>query len=65
MTDDLPDILTTAEVAQILDKSIATVIRLCNDDKLVHFRTPGGHRRIRLNALRDYILNGDNDDHYA
>lgn len=48
-------ILTTAGAAEILGYSPATVVRACDAGKLKCFRTPGGHRRIYLSDLRDYI----------
>ena len=53
------DWLTTREAAQILSLSPDMVKVLCNEQKLVHWRTEGGgkgpgHRRISRESVMEY-----------
>lgn len=57
------NILTTRDAAEIMGCSGATVVRACDDGKIKHFRTPGGHRRIYFSDLRDYMLGRKEDPH--
>lgn len=60
-------ILTTNQVAKILGYSVSTVMRACDDGKLPCFRTPGGHRRIHMSDLRDFMARKEHDrnDYFA
>jgi excisionase family DNA binding protein len=54
-------ILTTGEVALRMHVDARTVVHWCDSGKLKYFRTPGGHRRIRLSDLTDAV-NGAHQD---
>lgn len=41
-------ILTTKQVAERFGVHPATVVSWANGGQLAHFRTPGGHRRFRV-----------------
>lgn len=48
--------LTTGDVAQYCDVTRQSVIRWIKEGKLkTHYRTPGGHYRIRKADLRDFL----------
>ena len=49
--DDLPTMLTPAEVAVLLGVNAKTVTRWAVEGRLPAVRTPGGHRRYRLAAV--------------
>lgn len=52
-----PKLLTLAEAARALDVGRSTVDRMIADDRLpVTARTPGGHRRVSRDAVRDLRL---------
>ena len=51
MTDG-DNILTPAEVALMLRVDPKTVTRWANKEKMVSFRTPGGHRRFWESDIR-------------
>lgn len=44
-------VLTTGEAADMVRVQSRTIVHWCDDGKLKYFRTPGGHRRIRLGDL--------------
>lgn len=46
--------LTSSEAASLLDVHPSTVKRWCNDGELDFEQTPGGHRRIRVDAAVDF-----------
>ena len=48
-------ILTTASAAKIAGISVSSMVRACGDGQIKYFRTPGGHRRIHLADLREYM----------
>lgn len=50
-----PELLSTHEVAQLLGVDMTTVINWCSKGKLSSFKTPGGHRRIRVDDLLQFI----------
>ena len=66
MTEGI-NILTTKDAAVYAGYSSATVVRACDAGKIKHFRTPGGHRRIYLSDLVDFMAakKGDPDDFFA
>lgn len=45
---------TTHEVAKLLQVDASTVAKWIDQQKLVAFRTPGGHRRVRESELRAF-----------
>lgn len=47
-------VITTFDAAKILSVDISTVINWINAGKLAAYKTPGGHRRIKLSDLRDF-----------
>lgn len=51
-------IYTTVDLAKVCKVSLRTVIRWVDDGKLISFRTPGGHRRVREEDLLRFL------DHY-
>lgn len=50
---------STFEIAKQIGVSAPTVIKWCNSGLLKCYRTPGGHRRITLNALQKFSLAHD------
>jgi CheY-like chemotaxis protein len=48
-------LLTAREAAEYLHISLFTLGRIENEDLLVPYRTPGGHRRYSLEMLNDYL----------
>lgn len=52
--------LTTFQIAEILNVDISTVIDWIDAGKIIAFRTPGGHRRVKpsdlLNFLKTYKM---------
>lgn len=51
MTDELPELLTTAEVAKAYRVDPKTVARWANAGKLSSIRTLGGHRRYKRDEV--------------
>jgi two-component system, OmpR family, response regulator VicR len=49
------DTLTTYEIATLCGVDITTVINWVNCGKLSAFKTPGGHRRIRVETFLEFI----------
>jgi excisionase family DNA binding protein len=48
---------TTHKVAGLLGVSLPTVVNWINEGKLEAYKTPGGHRRIPVEALKAFCLN--------
>lgn len=55
MDTPLPEVLTTAQVADALHASPSAVVGWANSGKLPHFRTLGGHRRFRRHDVQTLI----------
>ncbi|TKJ29507.1 MAG: hypothetical protein CEE40_08385 [Chloroflexi bacterium B3_Chlor] len=53
--DEVMNLLTAKEAAQYLHVSLFTLGRIEKRGLLVPFRTPGGHRRYRIEMLDDYL----------
>ena len=51
----MPKAYTTFQAAKILGVSPPTVIKWTNDGKLKSYRTPGGHRRILVSVLQEFL----------
>lgn len=51
-------VYTTVDLAKVCKVSLRTVIRWVDEGKLISFRTPGGHRRVREADLLKFL------DHY-
>ena len=49
-------VLTSHQVSRLLQVSPSTVVSWTNSGRLQSFRTPGGHRRVRLADLRDFLV---------
>jgi excisionase family DNA binding protein len=47
-------LLTTHEVAKLLQVDASTIAKWMSQGKLTGFRTPGGHRRVRESDLRAF-----------
>lgn len=47
--------LTASEAAKYLGISLPTLKKIEREEKLVPFRTPGGHRRYSLEMLDEYL----------
>ncbi len=54
-TDEDP-VLTTSEAAQLLGVAISTAQIWMESGALAAWKTPGGHRRVRLSAVRELQL---------
>lgn len=52
-----PTLLTTTEVAELLQCTDRTVIRRANQQLIPHFKTAGGHRRFKVGAVYQYMVN--------
>ncbi|MBI3943399.1 MAG: helix-turn-helix domain-containing protein [Chloroflexi bacterium] len=48
-------LLTAKEAAEYLRISLFTLNKIQQEDKLIPFRTPGGHRRYSLDMLNEYL----------
>ena len=48
-------VFTTVDVAKLCKVSLRTVIRWVDEGKLPSFRTPGGHRRVKEEDLRQFM----------
>ncbi|MEW6441089.1 MAG: helix-turn-helix domain-containing protein [bacterium] len=46
---------TTVDLAKVCNVSLRTIIRWVDEGRLASFRTPGGHRRVREEDLRDFL----------
>jgi excisionase family DNA binding protein len=53
--DDLPAMLTPAELARIMRVDPKTVTRWCRDGRLAAVRTPGGHRRFPVAVVLAFL----------
>jgi len=51
----MKEILTTFEIAKMCNVDITTVINWVNTGKLTAYKTPGGHRRVRLADFTDFL----------
>ncbi len=60
---DSRTVFTPGEVARVFGVGPKTMIRWCVQGHLAAFRTPGGHRRIRLAAVLDLLREIGFDDH--
>lgn len=58
MTETIPTYYTLAEAAQIMRLSTRTVRSYLLSGKLKGDKTPGGHWRIREDALRELMQSG-------
>lgn len=47
--------LTPAEVSRIFRVTPRTITSWCENGKLKHYKTPGGHRRIPLEEVLRYV----------
>lgn len=50
--EEMPEVLTPAEVAKVFAVDPQTITRWADGGKLPHFRTLGGHRRFRRVDVR-------------
>ena len=57
-------LLTAREAAEYLRISLFTLNKIQQEDKLVPFRTPGGHRRYSLEMLNEYLKHSQEGKHY-
>lgn len=48
-------VYTTMDLARVCRVSLRTVIRWVDDGRLPSFRTPGGHRRVREEDLKQFL----------
>ncbi len=48
-------VMTAKEAASYLRVSLFTLRRIEQQGLIVHFRTPGGHRRYSLDMLNEYL----------
>ena len=55
MAEEEMTILTAKEAADYLRVSLYTLRRMENDESLIPYRTPGGHRRYSLKMLNEYL----------
>jgi CheY-like chemotaxis protein len=53
--DEAMGLLTAREAAEYLHVSLFTLGKIENEDLLVPYRTPGGHRRYSLEMLNEYL----------
>jgi excisionase family DNA binding protein len=52
---DAPTMFAPGDVARLLGVNPKTVTRWCVEGRLTAFRTPGGHRRIPVDALVGFL----------
>ena len=52
---DSNQLLNARQAAEYLGISLSTLGRVERDGFLIPFRTPGGHRRYRINMLDEYL----------
>jgi excisionase family DNA binding protein len=55
MKYDRDQLLNAKLAAEYLGISLSTLGRIEREGNLIPFRTPGGHRRYRINMLDDYL----------
>ncbi|MGB2895113.1 MAG: helix-turn-helix domain-containing protein [Anaerolineales bacterium] len=48
-------LLNARQAAEYLGISLSTLRRIEREGSLIPFRTPGGHRRYRINMLDEYL----------
>lgn len=53
-------LLTLREVSEILNVSIQTLRKWCNDGKIDHVRLPNGHRRIPVREVQRILSERNN-----
>jgi excisionase family DNA binding protein len=53
----MKEILTTFEISQLCEVDITTVINWVDSGKLTGYKTPGGHRRIKVEKFLEFIKN--------
>lgn len=56
---DADRLLTSHEVGDLLQVNPSSVKKWVNDGRIAAFRTPGGHRRIRVADLVDFLTRHD------
>lgn len=56
---DAERLLTSHQVGALLQVNPSSVKKWVNDGRIVAFRTPGGHRRIRAADLVDFLMRHD------
>jgi excisionase family DNA binding protein len=52
---DSNQLLNARQAAEYLGISLSTLGRVERQGNLIPFRTPGGHRRYRINMLDEYL----------
>jgi excisionase family DNA binding protein len=60
ISQDMPDLMTPAEVAAVFRVDPKTVTRWARAGRLSSIRTPSGHRRFRTAEIRA-LLDGDQE----
>lgn len=55
MEQDRNQLLNAREAAEYMGISLSTLRRIEREGYLIPFRTPGGHRRYRINMLDEYL----------
>ena len=55
MEKERSQLLNARRAAKYLGISLSTLRRIEREGYLIPFRTPGGHRRYRINMLDDYL----------
>ncbi len=55
MEHDRNQLLIARQAAEYLGISLSTLGRIEREGNLIPFRTPGGHRRYRINMLDEYL----------
>ena len=55
MEYDSNQLLNARQAAEYLGISLSTLRRVEREGNLIPFRTPGGHRRYRINMLDEYL----------
>ncbi|MBE9478557.1 MAG: helix-turn-helix domain-containing protein [Chloroflexi bacterium] len=55
MEHDRNQLLNARQAAEYLGISLSTLGRVEREGNLIPFRTPGGHRRYRINMLDEYL----------
>ncbi len=52
---DSNQLLNARQAAEYMGISLSTLGRVEREGNLIPFRTPGGHRRYRINMLDEYL----------
>ena len=55
MEHDRNQLLNARGAAEYMSISLSTLRRIEREGNLIPFRTPGGHRRYRINMLDEYL----------